>query len=104
MQQQPDMSEYIIVKQELAELNEKRKELISVLKRKKDEVEDYLLTTDTKKIRIGNVECEIKTSDYTPWSEKSVREFVDADGKLDVDVYKSKATIVKQKLVLKVKK
>lgn len=102
--QQPDMTEYIVVKQELAELNEKRKELISVLKRKADEVEDFLLNSDTKKIRIGNVDCELKSKEFTPWSEKSIREFVDDDGKLDVDVYKSKATVLKQKLVIKVKK
>jgi dTDP-4-amino-4,6-dideoxygalactose transaminase len=102
--QQPDLSEYIIAQQELKEINEKRKELISILKRKADEVEDFLLNSDKKKIRIENVECELKSKEFTPWSEKSIREFVDEDGKLDVDMYKSKATVVKQKLVLKVRK
>ena len=100
--QQPDLSEYSIVKEELRQLNEKRKELLSVLKRKADEVEDFLLNSDTKKIRIHNVNCELKEKEHTPWNEKSIREFVDSDGKLDVDVYKSKATVTRQRLVMKI--
>ena len=98
----PDLAEYVSTKQQLKSLNERRKQLLNTLKRSADEVEDYLLTTDTKRMRIGGVICEIKESQYTPWNEKAMREFVDDDGKIDIDHYKSEATVTKSKLVMKV--
>lgn len=100
--ERPDLSQYISAKQQLKSLNERRKQLLDTLKRSADEVEDYLLTSERKRMRIDGVMCEIKTSQYTPWNEKAIREFVDDDGKLDVDIYKSQATVTKQKLVMKV--
>jgi len=101
-QSTPDLSEYISTKQQLKSLNERRKQLLDTLKRSADEVEDYLLTSDRKRMRIGGVVCEMKSSQYTPWSEKAIREFVDDDGKINIDVYKSQATVTKEKLVMKV--
>ena len=100
--ERPDLTQYVAAKQQLKSLNERRKQLLDTLKRGADEVEDYMLTSDRKRLRIDDVMCEIKSSQYTPWNEKAIREFVDEDGKLDIDVYKSQATVTKQKLVMKV--
>ena len=97
----PDLKEWVLAKSQLYELNQKRKELVEVLKRKADEVEDYLRTNDRKRMKIGEVQCEIKSSKYVPWNEKTIREHVDADGKLDVDIFKSQMTIIKERLVMK---
>ena len=97
----PDLEEWILAKSQLQELNQKRKELMEVLKRKADEVEDYLRTSDRKRLRIGEVQCEIKSSKHVPWNEKTIREHVDEDGKLDVDIFKSQMTTIKERLVMK---
>ena len=97
----PDLKEWILAKSQLQELNQKRKELMEILKRKADEVEDYLRTSDRKRLRIGEVQCEIKTSKHVPWNEKTIREHVDEDGKLDVDIFKSQMTTIKERLVMK---
>ena len=97
----PDLKEWVLAKSQLYELNQKRKELVEVLKRKADEVEDYLRTNDRKRMKIGEVQCEIKSSKYVPWNEKTIREHVDADGKLDVDIFKSQMTTIKERLVMK---
>lgn len=101
MESQPDLKEWILAKSQLYELNQKRKELVEVLKRKADEVEDYLRTSERKKMKIGEVQCEIKSSKYVPWNEKTIREHMDADGKLDVDIFKSQMTTIKERLVMK---
>ena len=101
MESQPDLKEWILAKSQLYELNQKRKELAEVLKRKADEVEDYLRTSERKKMKIGEVQCEIKSSKYVPWNEKTIREHMDADGKLDVDIFKSQMTTIKERLVMK---
>ena len=97
----PDLKEWILAKSQLQELNQKRKELMEILKRKADEVEDYLRTSDRKRLRIGEVQCEIKSSKHVPWNEKTIREHVDEDGKLDVDIFKSQMTTIKERLVMK---
>lgn len=97
----PDLKEWVLAKSQLSELNQKRKELVEVLKRKADEVEDYLRTSDRKRMKIGEVQCEIKSSKYVPWNEKTIREHVDEDGKLDVDIFKSQMTTIKERLVMK---
>ena len=97
----PEMKEWILAKSQLAELNQKRKMLMETLKRKADEVEDYLRTSDRKKMKIGGVLCEIKSSKHVPWNEKTIREHMDEDGKLDVAVFKSQMTTIKERLVMK---
>lgn len=97
----PDLEEWILAKSQIQELNQKRKELMEVLKRKADEVEDYLRTSDRKRLRIGEIQCEIKSSKHVPWNEKTIREHVDEDGKLDVDIFKSQMTTIKERLVMK---
>lgn len=97
----PQMKEWILAKSQLAELNQKRKMLMETLKRKADEVEDYLRTSDRKKMKIGGVQCEIKSSKHVPWNEKTIREHMDEDGKLDVAVFKSQMTTIKERLVMK---
>jgi len=97
----PEMKDWILAKSQLSELNQKRKMLMETLKRKADEVEDYLRTSDRKKMKIGGVQCEIKSSKHVPWNEKTIREHVDEDGKLDVDIFKSQMTTIKDRLVMK---
>lgn len=97
----PEMKDWILAKSQLSELNQKRKELMETLKRKADEVEDYLRTSDRKKMKIGGVQCEIKASKHVPWNEKTIREHMDEDGKLDVAVFKSQMTTIKERLVMK---
>lgn len=97
----PDLKEWVLAKSQLHELNQKRKELMETLKRKADEVEDYLRTTDRKRMKIGEVHCEIRTSKHVPWNEKTIREHMDEDGKLDVDIFKSQMTTLKERLVMK---
>ena len=97
----PEMEEYLTAKSKLLELNKERKSLMESMKRKADEVEDFLRTTDRKKMRIGGVQCEIKSSKHVPWNEKSIREHMDEDGKLDVAIFKSQMTTIKERLVMK---
>ena len=101
MEEVPDLKEWVLAKSQLHELNQKRKELMETIKRKADEVEDYLRTSDQKKRKIGGILCEIKSSKYVPWNEKTIREHVDEDGKLDVDIFKSQMTSIKERLVMK---
>ena len=95
------MKEWILAKSQLAELNQKRKVLMETLKRTADEVEDYLRTSNQKKMKIGGVQCEIKSSKHVPWNEKTIREHVDENGKLDVDIFKSQMTTIRERLVMK---
>lgn len=97
----PVVKEWVLARSQLLELNQKRKVLMETLKRKADEVEDYLRTSDRKKMKIGGVLCEIKSSKHVPWNEKTIREHVDEDGKLDVDIFKSQMTTIKERLVMK---
>ena len=97
----PEMKDWILAKSQLSELNQKRKMLMETLKGKADEVEDYLRTSDRKRMKIGGVQCEIKSSKHVPWNEKTIREHMDDDGKLDVAVFKSQMTTVKERLVMK---
>ena len=76
----PQMKEWVLARSQLLELNQKRKVLLETMKRKADEVEDYLRTNDRKKLKIGEVKCEIKSSKHVPWNEKTIREHVDEDG------------------------
>tara|TARA_B110000858_G_C17809487_1_gene480169 strand:- start:5529 stop:5909 length:381 start_codon:yes stop_codon:yes gene_type:complete len=97
----PQTKDWVLARSQLSELNQKRKMLMETMKRKADEVEDYLRTSDRKKMKIGGVQCEIKSSKHVPWNEKTIREHMDEDGKLDVAVFKSQMTTVKERLVMK---
>lgn len=97
----PEMQEYITAKSKLLDLNKERKAVMETMKRKADEVEDYLRTSNLKRMRIGGVQCEIKSSKHVPWNEKTIREHMDEDGKLDVVIFKSQMTTIKERLVIK---
>ena len=97
----PDMKEYLEAKRELKDLNKTRKELLNTLKRKADEMEDYMQTSESKKIILDGMVCEIKSSKSTPWNEKALREHMDEDGKIDIDEFKSQATVIKERMVIK---
>jgi hypothetical protein len=97
----PDMKEYIEAKRDLKDLNKTRKELLNKLKRKADEMEDYMQASESKKIILDGMVCEIKSSKSTPWNEKALREHMDEDGKIDIDEFKSQATVIKERMVIK---
>lgn len=98
----PDMKDYLHAKKELAELNKSRKDLLNTLKRKADEMEDYMKTSNSKKMIMDGMVCEIKSSKSIPWNEKALREHMDEDGKIDIDEFKSQATVIKERMVIKV--
>ncbi len=97
----PDMKEYLEAKQELIELNKTRKGLLNTLKRKADEMEDYMKTSDSKRLILEGMVCEMKSSKSTPWNEKALRQYMDDDGKIDIDEFKSQATVIKERMVIK---
>ncbi len=97
----PDMNEYLEAKQELIELNKTRKGLLNTLKRKADEMEDYLKNSASKKLILDGMICEINSLKSTPWNEKALREYMDDDGKIDIDEFKSQATIIKERMTIK---
>lgn len=97
----PNMEDYLQAKRDLHELNKTRKTLLSTLKRKADEMEDYMHESNSKRLILDGMVCEIKSSKSTPWNEKALREFMDEDGKIDIDEFKSQATTIKQRMVIK---
>ena len=98
----PDMKEYIEAKRELCELNKTRKDILVTLKRKADEMEDYMKSSESKRIVLEGMVCEIRSSKSTPWNEKALREHMDDEGKIDLDEFKSQATVIKERMVIKV--
>lgn len=97
----PDMKDYLEAKKELVALNKTRKELLGAMKRKADEMEDFLRTSDSKRLILDGMICEIKSSKSIPWNEKSLREHMDEDGKIDIDEFKSQATVIKERMIIK---
>lgn len=97
----PDMKEWLEAKKQLITLNKTRKEILGTMKRKADEMEDYLKTSDSKRLILDGMICEIKSSKSTPWNEKALREHMDEDGKIDIDEFKSQATFIKERMVIK---
>lgn len=97
----PDMKDYLEAKKELVALNKTRKELLGSMKRKADEMEDYLRTSNSKRLILDGMICEIKSSKSIPWNEKSLREHMDEDGKIDIDEFKSQATVIKERMIIK---
>lgn len=98
----PDMQDYITAKNALAEMNAARKEHLETIKRKRDIVEDYMLGKDAKFMRIEGVVVQFKKTKKISWSERALREHVDEDGKLDLDMYKSNQTEVVEKMTIKI--
>ena len=97
----PDMKDYVDAKKELVTLNKTRKELLGAMKRKADEMEDYLRTSDSKRLILDGMICEIKSSKSISWNEKSLREHMDEDGKIDIDEFKSQASVIKERMIIK---
>ena len=97
----PSMEEYMSARAQLSELNGTRKELMETLKRKRDELEQYMLEKETKYLRLDGMVAQIKTCKKIPWNEKSLREHVDEDGKVDLDTYKSTQTTIVEKMTIK---
>ena len=97
----PDMQDFITASAELKELNETAKALKETIKRKRDELEDYMIGKDAKYMRLDGMTVLMKKSKKLSWTEKALREHVDEDGKLDIDVYKSSQTQVIEKMKIK---
>ena len=97
----PDMTLWASTKKELEQLNVTRKQLLETLKRKSDELEDYMEGKNTKRVCLNGIVATIKTTKKTPWNEKTLRENVDEDGKVDLDVFKSSQTVLVDRLIIK---
>ena len=97
----PDMQDLITASAELKELNETAKALKETIKRKRDEIEQYMIEKDAKYMRLDGMTVLMKKSKKLSWAEKALREHVDEDGKLDIDVYKSSQTQVVEKMTVK---
>ena len=98
----PDMSEYITAKNALAEMNAARKEHLETMKRKRDEIEDYLISKDAKFLRLNGMVVQFKKTKKLSWNEKSLRQHVNSEGMLDIDAYKSNQTEIVEKMSIKV--
>ena len=98
----PDMQDYISAKAQLADMNAQRKELLETVKRKADELEDYMIGKKTNFIRLEGLVAQRKKAKKISWSEKALREHVDDDGKLDIDMYKSNQTEIVERMSIKV--
>lgn len=97
----PNMQDFITASSELKELNETAKALKETIKRKRDELEDYMIGRDAKYMRLDGMTVLMKKSKKLSWTEKALREHVDDDGKLDLDEYKNSQTQVIQKMTIK---
>ena len=97
----PNMQDFITASAELKELNNTAKALKETIKRKRDELEDYMIGKDAKYMRLDGMTVLMKKSKKLSWTEKALREHVDDDGKLDLDEYKNSQTQVIQKMTIK---
>ena len=98
----PDMSEYIIAKNALAEMNAARKEHLETMKRSRDELEDYMIAKDAKYMRLDGMVVQFKKAKKCSWTESALREHVNSEGMLDLDAYKSNQTEIVEKMQIKV--
>lgn len=98
----PDMTEYITAKNALAEMNADRKEHLETMKRKRDEIEDYMIGKDAKFLRLNGMVVQFKKTKKLSWNEKSLRQHVNSEGMLDIDAYKSNQTEIVEKMSIKV--
>lgn len=97
----PNMEDYISAKAQLADMNLQRKELLETLKRKADQLEDYMIAKKTNFVRLEGLVAQRKRAKKLSWSEKSLREHADEDGKLDIDMYKSNQTEIVERMSIK---
>ena len=98
----PDMAEYISAHKTVAEMNPERKDNLDTMKRKRDEIEQFMLEKNAKFLRLEGMVVEFKKSKKLSWNEKSLREHVNAEGMLDLDAYKSNQTEIVEKMSIKV--
>jgi uncharacterized protein YicC (UPF0701 family) len=98
----PDMTGVKEAKLRIKKLNGKKRELQDALHEKSDEVEEYMRGQNKKKLKIGDVECEIKSKRSTKWNKRKLQEYADEDGKVDLDLYESQETVVKEVFTMKV--
>jgi len=98
----PDMAEYISAQKRVAEMNPERKDNLDTMKRKRDEIEQFMLEKNAKFLRLEGMVVEFKKSKKLSWNEKSLREHVNAEGMLDLDAYKSNQTEIVEKMSIKV--
>lgn len=97
----PDMSELKAAKNALAEMNVERKVLLDTVKRKRDQLEDYMIGKNADFMRLDGMVVQFKKTKKISWNEKSLRQHVDEEGKLDLDAYKSNQTVLVQKMSIK---
>ena len=86
----------------VAEMNPERKDNLDTMKRKRDEIEQFMLEKNAKFLRLEGMVVEFKKSKKLSWNEKSLREHVNAEGMLDLDAYKSNQTEIVEKMSIKV--
>ena len=98
----PSMQEYINAKNALQEMNGERKDLLDTMKRKREEMEDYMIGKDAKFLRIEGMVIQFKKTKKISWNEKALREHVDDDGKIDIDAYKTNQTVLVEKMSIKI--
>ena len=97
----PNVQPYISANNALKEINSVRKEHLETMKRTRDQLQDYMIGKDAKFMRLDGMIVEFKKSKKLSWNEKSLREHVDEDGKLDLDMYKTNQTEVVEKMSIK---
>ena len=97
----PDMTEFLTAKNALQQMNAERKDHLDTMKRKRDELEDYMISKETKLLRLDGMIVQMKKSKKLSWSEKALRQHVDSDGKIDLDIYKSNQTQLVEKMTIK---
>jgi len=97
----PDMREYNAAMNALAAIKAESKDHRETLKRKADELEDFMIDKGIKFIRIEGLVAQIKKRKKLSWNEKSLREHVNAEGMLDLDMYKSNQTEVVERMTIK---
>lgn len=97
----PDMSEYITAKNALADMNAERKVHLETMKRKRDEIEDFMIGKEAKFLRLEGIVIQFKKTKKISWNEKSLRQHVNPEGMLDLDAYKSNQTEIVEKMSIK---
>lgn len=97
----PNMQDYITAQNALKEMNAERKEHLDTMKRKREQMEDYMVGKDAKFLRIEGMVIQFKKTKKISWNEKSLREHVDDDGKIDLDAYKTNQTVLVEKMSIK---
>ena len=97
----PDMSEYKTAKNAVADMNAQRKVHLETMKRKRDEIEDFMIEKEAKFLRLEGIVIQFKKTKKISWNEKSLRQHVNPEGMLDLDAYKSNQTEIVEKMSIK---